>query len=174
MTNSKTTNGTDGQPTDQVQAQAMAAGAKLFTATAWAVLWGMVLLFATCTSHGQEALQGDGLPAPVYAYHGTVVDVYDGDTMTVVLDLGFGFSYRARLRIEGIDTPELRGEERAAGMVVRDHVRLLLLDKPVVVTSHKKDKYGRWLAYVLFSLEGQPTDLGSYLLSTERAAVYGE
>jgi hypothetical protein len=42
------------------------------------------------------------------------------------------------------------------------------------VETKEKGKYGRWLANVLFDYEGQPTDLGSYLLSTERAAVYGE
>lgn len=132
-----------------------------------AVLVALVA-FGTCTARGEEPV----LPAPTYTYHGTIVEVYDGDTMTAMLDLGFDVWVRVRLRIEGIDTPEVRGAGKEAGLAVRDHVRALLLNKEVVVTSHDKGKYGRWLASVLFDYEGMPKDLGSYLLETGRADVY--
>lgn len=112
------------------------------------------------------------LPTQVYRYHGEVKEVYDGDTMTVVLDLGFNVMYEARIRLEGVDTPELRGDEREEGLEVRDHVRDLVLGKQVVVTSKEKGKYGRWIGSVLFMKDGQVKDLGSYLVRNNMAGLY--
>jgi micrococcal nuclease len=50
--------------------------------------------------------------------------VYDGDSIkNVSFSLGFNNVSKERdLRLYGIDTPELRGEEREAGLKVRDYV----------------------------------------------------
>ncbi len=85
----------------------------------------------------------------VYAAH--VSKVYDGDTITVDLDLGLGITVHGqKLRLYGINTPEVRGEERPRGLVVRDIVRALILDKWVIVRTHrdKTGKYGRWLGTI--------------------------
>lgn len=114
----------------------------------------------------------DELPAPVYEYHGVIVDVWDGDTMTADLDLGFDVHLIARLRIEGVDAPEMRGSEKADGIVSRDAVREWLLNQKVVVISRKREKYGRWLARVLFIHDGKVTDLTQHLLETKLAEPY--
>ncbi len=45
-----------------------------------------------------------------------VVNVYDGDTITVDIDLGFNMVMcNQKLRLYGINTPEVRGEEREEG-----------------------------------------------------------
>ena len=44
----------------------------------------------------------------MYEYSCTVDRVVDGDTIDVVLDLGFDILYRSRVRLYGIDTPESR------------------------------------------------------------------
>ena len=49
--------------------------------------------------------------------------VYDGDTISVTCDLGFGVRFRLRGRLDGINTPELRGPERPDGLVARDWLR---------------------------------------------------
>ena len=50
--------------------------------------------------------------------------VRDGDTLTqCTIDLGYGVVLRDSVRIVGIDTPEITGEHKAAGLVVRDAVR---------------------------------------------------
>ena len=50
---------------------------------------------------------------PQYLYKATVTEVYDGDTITVDIDLGLNVWLKDQtLRLLGIDTPELRGEER--------------------------------------------------------------
>lgn len=127
----------------------------------------LIAAFAVTRCAGTE-----DLPPPVYEYHGKVVEVYDGDTMTVLLDLGFDVHFRARLRIEGIDAPELRGPERVEGLRVRDAVRERLTGKRVVVTSKGKGKYGRWIAAVLFVHEGEVVDLGGWLLREGMAERY--
>ena len=41
-----------------------------------------------------------------------VTKVVDGDTIDVVIDLGFDIMYKSRVRLFGIDTPESRTRDR--------------------------------------------------------------
>ena len=52
-----------------------------------------------------------------------VLRVYDGDTITVELDLGFGVYKKEKLRFAEINAPELRGEERPEGLKSRDWLK---------------------------------------------------
>lgn len=46
----------------------------------------------------------------MYRYRAKVKSVYDGDTCTVDIDLGFHITLRdIKVRLYGVDTPELRG-----------------------------------------------------------------
>ena len=87
----------------------------------------------------------------LYHYKATIKDVYDGDTVTAVVDLGFLHYQEMKLRLYGIDTPEIRGEERERGLIVRDIVREMILDKEVEINSYKdkQGKYGRYLATIV-------------------------
>jgi len=87
----------------------------------------------------------------MYEYKATVTAVYDGDTITVDIDLGLGvWVHGQKIRLYGIDTPEMRGDEREDGIVSRDRVRELILDNDIILKTHrdKKGKYGRWLGEV--------------------------
>ena len=90
----------------------------------------------------------------MYEYYADVTKVYDGDTITVTIDLGFDhFIKDMSLRLLGIDTPELSGgteETRAAGREARDFLRSLILGQEVVVKTvrDKTGKYGRYLATI--------------------------
>ena len=44
----------------------------------------------------------------MYEYGCTVERVVDGDTIDVILDLGFDVSFKTRVRLYAIDTPESR------------------------------------------------------------------
>ena len=92
------------------------------------------------------------MKAPLYTYRAKYVKNYDGDTVTVDMDLGFGVWLRNQtLRLYGIDTPEMRGEEKERGKEVRDLVAAILQDAGSIVVETFKDKagkYGRWLAVI--------------------------
>lgn len=107
-----------------------------------------------------------------YWYKAIVADVYDGDSLTVDLDFGFEhWRKNMKLRLYGIDTPELRGDERAAGIAVRDYVRSLIpVGTPIVLNTFKDrtGKYGRYLARVWID----DLCLNDHLLETGRARAY--
>ena len=87
-----------------------------------------------------------------YVYRARVISVYDGDTITAVLDLGMSLTRKVSCRLAGIDTPEIRTKvagEKEAAYAARDRVRGLVLDKEVTIQSiAKPDKYGRLLVKV--------------------------
>lgn len=77
--------------------------------------------------------------------HGRVVGVSDGDTITV-LD---GTNLTHKVRLAGIDAPE---KTQPYGMQAREHLAALVSGKPVVVTWHKHDRYGRIVGQVRLQL----------------------
>lgn len=92
----------------------------------------------------------------MFEYRAVVTKVYDGDTITCDVDLGFGVSLRGQtFRLAGIDAPEVKGLSRLRGLESRDYLRELILDKEVILRTRKdsKGKYGRWIATVL-TLDG--------------------
>ncbi|WP_222611773.1 thermonuclease family protein [Seonamhaeicola algicola] len=106
----------------------------------------------------------------MYHYKAKIIDVYDGDTVTAMVDLGFLHFQEMKLRLYGIDTPELRGSEREAGLVVRDIVRELILNKEVEIHSYKdkQGKYGRYLANIIVN----GVDLNQWLVDNGHAKPY--
>jgi micrococcal nuclease len=91
----------------------------------------------------------------LYLYKAHCTSVYDGDTITVTLDLGFGLRMeKVKLRLAGIDTPEMRRPELEEARRVRDWLRDKILDKDIYVLTiqDKKGKYGRFLAHVYYNI----------------------
>lgn len=99
------------------------------------------------------------LPAPAhaiecatfYTYEAKITDVYDGDTVTADIDLGFDtWMHDRKLRLNGIDAPELRGDEKEAGLKSRDALRKQVLGKDVTLCTikDKQGKYGRYLTNI--------------------------
>jgi micrococcal nuclease len=86
-----------------------------------------------------------------FYYRAHVVSVYDGDTCRADIDLGFGIWIKKEiLRLNRINAPEVRGDERVAGLQSRDALRGMVLDRQVVVQTiqDSKGKYGRYLAEI--------------------------
>lgn len=88
-----------------------------------------------------------------YYYNAKVLDVYDGDTITVDVDFGFSIRMEMRIRLWGINTPELRGSDREKGLVSRDYLREMILGKNIILETIKdsKGKYGRILGIIHFN-----------------------
>lgn len=106
----------------------------------------------------------------MYQYKAKVIKVYDGDTVTAMVDLGFYHFQQMVFRLYGINTPEIRGDEREQGLVVRDIVREMILDKEVIINSYKdkQEKYGRYLANIV--IDG--VDLNKWLVENGHAREY--
>jgi endonuclease YncB( thermonuclease family) len=86
---------------------------------------------------------------------GRVIKVYDADTITIASKLPYNESpvYRLSVRLNGIDTPEMKGkgveeEEKVAAKLARDFVSNLALNKYVRLENIESEKYGRILADV--------------------------
>jgi micrococcal nuclease len=84
-----------------------------------------------------------------------VKNVVDGDTIDVVIDLGFDILFASRVRLAGIDTPESRTTDKAEkvlGIEAKEYLKKQLKDaKSVVIRTEKmnsSEKYGRILGWV--------------------------
>jgi micrococcal nuclease len=84
-----------------------------------------------------------------------VTKVVDGDTIDVVIDLGFDIMFSSRVRLAGIDTPESRTTdkaEKALGLESKEYLKKNLKDaKPIVIKTEKmnsSEKYGRILGWL--------------------------
>ncbi len=91
-----------------------------------------------------------------YIYKAVITRVYDGDTITANVDMGLNvWLYKQRFRLFGIDAPELKGEEREAGLAARDALRIRVLGETVLLQTFKdkQGSFGRWLA-IVFDMEG--------------------
>ena len=91
-----------------------------------------------------------------------VKNVVDGDTIDVVIDLGFDILFASRVRLAGIDTPESRTTdkaEKALGIEAKEYLKKQLKDaKSVVIRTEKMDsseKYGRILGWVYINGESE-------------------
>jgi len=91
-----------------------------------------------------------------------VKNVVDGDTIDVIIDLGFDILFSSRVRLAGIDTPESRTTdkaEKALGLEAKEYLKKQLKDaKSVVIRTEKMDsseKYGRILGWVYINGESE-------------------
>lgn len=81
---------------------------------------------------------------------GEVLGVLDGDTVTVRLHVWIGQNIETHVRINGIDTPEMKGKcdsEREKAQAARDALAALLADAKISLYNIRLEKYaGRVLA----------------------------
>ena len=113
----------------------------------------MVYIIMTDTSYLHDIEYKDTFPFIYPITFGKVIKVYDGDTITIASRLPNtdGPIYRFSVRLNGIDTPEIRGKSVAGkelAIVVRDALRELIMGKVVELRNVANEKYGRILADV--------------------------
>ncbi|MFM2129700.1 MAG: hypothetical protein RL477_1246 [Pseudomonadota bacterium] len=136
---------------------------------------GLRLVASLCLLLGLLGLVGstaarEVLPGPVAAQ---VLKVLDGDTLMVRARIWVGQDIEIRVRIFGIDAPELRGrceEEKLRARQARDFVRDAVASGRVRLHLIQYDKYaGRVLARVETE---SGRDLGAALLAAKLARAY--
>lgn len=105
-----------------------------------------------------------------------VTNVVDGDTIDVVIDLGFDILFQSRVRLAGIDTPESRTSdkmEKVLGLESKEYLKKAIkAAKTVVIRTEKMDsseKYGRILGWVY--LDGNSTSINHELI--EKGYAWG-
>jgi len=107
-----------------------------------AALFTLLAFFTfTNTSYSAEVLEG-----PI---KGNVINVYDGDTLRVKMHVWLDHEVEAKVRINGIDTPEIKGKcpfEREKAQAAKEEL-MRLIDNNVIIISNIK--YGKYAGRVL-------------------------
>ena len=89
----------------------------------------------------------------MYIYNiDSVLRVVDGDTIDVLIDLGFNIKTKQRVRLHGIDAPEIRTRdliEKQQGLQAKQYLEQLFEHaRTITLESHKIGKFGRVIASV--------------------------
>lgn len=90
-------------------------------------------------------------------YGATVLNVVDGDTIDLMIDLGFNIHHKIRVRLYGVNTPESRTKdlsEKELGLKAKSFTKDWLSNHKWVYINtipDKNDKYGRILARIYSS-----------------------
>ena len=105
--------------------------------------------------------------------YGKVISVYDGDTITIAGKLPYKESpiYRFKIRLSGIDSPEIRSnnsEEKEMAKIVKDKLNKKINGKIIELKNNKNEKYGRILANVWLDNE----DINEWMLKNRYAIEY--
>jgi micrococcal nuclease len=89
-----------------------------------------------------------------FFYQAKVAHVVDGDTVDLLIDLGFDLMPKVRIRLHGVNTPESRTrdlEEKELGLAAKDYVYDWLSANDYVYVRILKDgsgKHGRISGYI--------------------------
>jgi len=109
----------------------------------------------------------------MYEYSCEVKRIVDGDTVDVIIDLGFDISYASRVRLFGIDTPESRTrdkDEKARGLISKDFLKSYL-DKGGVVIRTRKDKKGKF-GRILGEMLVEDININELMIKEHHAVKY--
>lgn len=110
----------------------------------------------------------------MYVYKCEIVKVIDGDTLDVLIDLGFNIKMKERVRLSGVDTPEVFGQNAVPSGKEATEFTSLWVDIGQHTKGHfelhskkydAREKYGRVLGEIKFIREsGEISDLAKELL----------
>lgn len=101
-------------------------------------------------------LSKDATPSDLFTYRAYVSEIIDGDTFKAVIDLGFDIVTEQKLRLRGLDAPEIESKE---GKEAKEFLASVIASgakpayrtgrqSPVLIRTVKSDKYDRYLADV--------------------------
>lgn len=85
----------------------------------------------------------------------TVEHVVDGDTVDLDIDLGFSIRYHKRVRLFGINAPEMKNDTNNVGHEAKIYLTQLIDNKEVAIKIEKDntDKYGRYIVTIFLNGE---------------------
>jgi len=119
----------------------------------------------------------------VYIYKGKVIEVVDGDTVKVDIDLGFNASIKVTSRVLNLDTPEFTKssclEEQYRGRLAISEAKDILLGKHIILISKKRkstDSFGRYLFQIFYKQNGIWKEYSVTMIENghEKSKFYGD
>jgi micrococcal nuclease len=82
-----------------------------------------------------------------FIFSANLIKVIDGDTVSLNADLGFYIKAHITVRLAGLNVPAI---DTPAGKKAADFVTARLFRSQIIVESKRKDKFGRYLAYIYY------------------------
>ena len=113
----------------------------------------------------------------MYTYAAKLIEVIDGDTVDLLIDLGFGVHVKERCRLYGIDAPEMPSE---AGRNAKARLESLIgaASELYVATrkmprkpKEKTDKYGRYLAVLYDNYHDVEADVDETKINMMQSSI---
>lgn len=111
----------------------------------------------------------------LYTYVAQVIKTVDGDTMDLEIDVGFKLRQEHRVRLRGINCPEMETKEgQKAKRFVESELAACVVQKPgskgeyaprpvVVIKTYKQGMYGRYIADIIYLKgESNPENIVKY------------
>lgn len=87
----------------------------------------------------------------MWEYNAKIINVVDGDTFDLDIDVGFHITLRERVRLLDINTPEKRGNvEKEAGLAVTSWAQKFIGRQVTIKSKKGTDSFGRWLVDLKF------------------------
>ena len=97
-------------------------------------------------------------------YKGKLLRIIDADTIEAAIFLGFNISIKKKIRLIGVNAPEIRTKDfktKEKGLAAKAFLESLFTSKDLIIKSKGFDKYGRCLAEVIVD----EVNLGEKLIS---------
>lgn len=105
-----------------------------------------------------------------------VINIVDGDTVDVEIDLGFDIAITQRVRLAGIDTPESRTKdlrEKKLGLEAKEYLQKTIAAGAYKIKTEKPnstEKYGRMLGW--FYVDQQEESINDSMIKLGYAWPY--
>lgn len=102
---------------------------------------------------------------------GIIVNVHDGDTFDIEIDLLFDVKRNIKLRLARVNTPEVFGDQRPQGLNSKEFVESNFLNQKINVIDKGIDTFRRNLGEVYVIFDNIEQNLSDLLVS-KNLAVY--
>lgn len=114
--------------------------------------------------------EGEKMSKKIRSYDEAVVlKIIDGDTVDLMVNLGFNTWSKSRIRLYGINAPEIKGEEKPLGLKSKEFLSTLIkVGDTINITTHGIDKYGRCLATLFIG----KLNINDYMIEKGYAVEY--
>jgi len=104
----------------------------------------------------------------LHHYNCELKRIIDGDTVELIIDLGFNIKIETDLRLEGIDTPEVNssnGLEQEAAYRSEVFLGQLIEKEELIVRTKKNDMYGRYIGTLFIKGQHELVNVNNFMLN---------